>query len=108
MEDKDVVELMDHVHRETTWHIDKTISIANVLGIIALCITGFGAYDSITDRMAIIETSMANINERVVQLIERQITVDEHQDTSLLQFRSEMREDVRAIQQKLDRIIEQR
>lgn len=88
------------------WHVDKTISIANILVVFGMCIAGFGAYDTITDRMAILETNMTNLNTRVVSLIERQVNTDQQQDSSLNQFRNEMRSDVQSIQNKLDRLIE--
>ena len=88
------------------WHVDKTISIANILVVFGMCIAGFGAYDTITDRMAILETNMTNLNSRVISLIERQTNTDQQQDNSINQFRTEMRSDVLSIQDKLDRLIE--
>jgi len=90
------------------WHFDKTVSISNLVGILALAAGGFAAYDTITDRVAVLETNMQNLNNRVISLVERQINTDQQQDDSLQQFRTEMREDVRQIQNKLDRIIEGR
>jgi hypothetical protein len=95
-------------NNEYVWHFDKTVSISNLVGILALAAGGFAAYDTITDRVSVLETNMDNLNHRVISLVERQINTDTQQDESLQQFRAEMREDVRAIQQKLDRIIEGR
>jgi hypothetical protein len=91
---------------EKKWHVDKTISLANIIIVCSMAMGGFGAYDSLTDRMAVMETNMSNLNDRVVSLIERQINVDQAQDNTLLQFRQEMRTDVRSVQDKLDRLLE--
>ena len=88
------------------WHLEKTISLTNIGGLIMAMLMGFGAYDSLTDRLAIQETNMNNLNQRVLSLIERQVNTDKVQDDGLREFRAEMRTDIRSIQGKLDRIIE--
>lgn len=97
---------IDYDPKDRSWHIDKTISLTNIFFIFTMTIAGFGAYDSLTDRMAVMETNMTNLNDRVVSLIERQINVDSQQDNTLLQFRQEMRGDVQSVQNKLDRLLE--
>ena len=97
---------IDYDDVQKSWHIDRTISLTNIFFIFTMTIAGFGAYDSLTDRMAVMETNMSNLNDKVVSLIERQINVDTQQDNTLLQFRQEMRADVRSVQDKLDRLLE--
>jgi len=91
---------------ERQWHVDKTISIANILVVVSLAVAGFGAYDTVTDRMAVLEANMTNLTNRVVSLVERQTNVDAQQNQDIRDFRTELRSDVLSIQSKLDRLIE--
>lgn len=88
------------------WHVDKAVSLANILVVVSLAFSGFGAYNTITDRMAVLETTQDSLNSRIVSLIERQINTDNHQDDNLQMFRQEWRADTQTIQGKLDRLIE--
>lgn len=87
-------------------HVDKTINISHMLTTVAMVIGAFLAFFNMSERLAVLENHFEEINNRVVQLLQAQQRVDISQDSSLIQFRTEMREDSRQINAKLDRLIE--
>lgn len=77
------------------YRMDRTISVMNIIAVLTVGLSGFGAYDALTDRIARLEST-----------VEFQLRVDATQDESLLRFRAEMKERTQQINDKLDRLIE--
>lgn len=88
------------------WHLSKTVSLSHILSTVALLLGAVAGYVSFSNRLAVLESQFLELNVRVVRVLESQARVDSSQDAALHQFRAEMREDVREIQSKLDRLIE--
>lgn len=88
------------------WHLDKGISISHLLTTIGLVVGAVWAFADLSTRLAVLENQFTQINQRVIAILEGQRLTDSAQDIELQQFRVEMRQDVRDIQQKLDRLIE--
>lgn len=89
------------------WHLEKTVSIGHILTTLVIMVGAFGAWNSMSERLSVLETQYVNLSERVVNLLERQANTDARQDESIQQFRGEIRQDIRGINEKLDRIATQ-
>lgn len=83
------------------WQFDKTISVTHMLTTASAiaALIGFGM--NLDNRLSLIEQAMANalVSQRVI---------DERQDAAVVEIRRQIREDLRVIDGKLDRIIERR
>lgn len=77
------------------YRFDRTISVMNIIAVLTIGLSGFGAYDALTDRIAKLEST-----------VEFQLRIDDAQDESLLRFRAEMKDRTQQINDKLDRLIE--
>lgn len=95
--------IMPDIHN---FHLDKTVNLSHILTTITILFAALLAFFSMSERLAILESQFEEMNGRVIQILEAQHKVDLTQDSSLIMFRTEMREDSREIQAKLDRLIE--
>lgn len=93
---------MDNTH----WHLQKSVSVSQIAALVLIFLGGLAAFYGVAERLSVLESQFAELSARVVRVLEAQQRVDQSQDASLTQFRSEMRQDVRDIQSKLDRLIE--
>lgn len=87
--------------QKSGWQFDKTISITHMITTASAiaALVGFGM--NLNNRLSLIEQAMSNIN------IQQKLT-DERQDTTVTELRRQTREDMRNINDKLDRILERR
>lgn len=91
---------------EEKLHLDRVISIGNIGTLITTLFLVAGSYYGVQSRMAILENQMTEVNRRIVDVLEAQTGRDALQDADLTRFRSEMREDSKNIEAKLDRLLE--
>lgn len=88
------------------WHVSKTVNIGHLVTTGVAIIGGFAYLHTQVSRIDVLEIQQQQINDRIVRVLEQQERYDGIQDNSLLEFRGEMREAVRDITIKLDRLIE--
>ena len=79
------------------WQIDKSVSLGHLLTTIAMVATAFAAFYSLSARLAVVE-------DKVLTIIGNQVQRDERQDSTLSQFRLDMRDRSASIDKKLDTI----
>jgi hypothetical protein len=77
------------------WSINKEVSIGDLIAIIVALGAVLGAYVSIDRRVTVIETVQAQM-----------ITTDSRIETETTQLRAEIKEDLKVIKEKLDRLFE--
>ena len=75
---------------ETSWHLDKKVNISVIIAILMLAISIFVWGSKIEQRVAIVESATAR------------------QDQEFRRYVVEMREDVRELSRKIDKLIESR
>lgn len=88
------------------WHLDKGVGLATIIGAMLFFLGGVAAWYSTVERVGSLELRYTVLNSRVVELLERQVVTDVRQDSALMIFRSEMREDSSQINSKVDRVLE--
>ena len=98
-------EIFVMVDRER-WHLEKSVSVGHLLTTLSMVFVIIGIWYSLAERVTTLEVQFTDLSMRVVALLEGQAVTDLRQDTSLTAFRTEMREDAREIQTKLDRVLE--
>lgn len=76
---------------------DPTINLGHILTMSVVISTGFLAYSQIVSRITILE-----------EVTKRQMVIDIRQDTEMKENKQMVRDDLRDINNKLDRIIERR
>lgn len=82
---------------EASWHLDKKVNISHILATLTLAAAIFTWGSKIEQRVALVESSTA-----------RQAQVDQAQDREFRRYVVEMREDVREMSRKIDKLIESR
>lgn len=82
---------------ETSWHLDKKVNISHILATLTLAAAIFTWGSKIEQRVALVEASTA-----------RQAQVDQAQDQEFRRYVVEMRENVREMSRKIDKLIESR
>lgn len=82
---------------ETSWHLDKKVNISHILATLTLAAAIFTWGSKIEQRVALVESSTA-----------RQAQVDQAQDQEFRRYVVEMREDVREMSRKIEKLIESR
>lgn len=88
---------INHARKPGGLKFDPTINLGQVLTIIGFVGTGFITYNQIDKRISILEESTKH-----------QMAVDNRQDSEMKESKSIVRDDLRDINNKLDRIIERR
>ena len=82
---------------EASWHLDKKVNISHILATLTLAAAIFTWGSKIEQRVALVESSTA-----------RQAQVDQAQDQEFRRYVVEMREDVREMSRKIEKLIESR
>ena len=77
------------------WRLDKTISITHIIMIVPLAVSMIAGYFTLTNRLS--------LNEQAIVVIVDKIN---RQDKDFSEYKNSVREDLKEINQKLDRIIE--
>ena len=80
-----------------SWHLDKKVNISHILATLTLAAAIFTWGSKIEQRVALVESSTA-----------RQAQVDQAQDQEFRRHVVEMREDVREMSRKIEKLIESR
>lgn len=88
------------------WHLDKTVSLGHVLTTVIIALSLVAGYAQMSARMAVLENQQQEISDRILRLLESQRGVDKRQDEEIVQLRRDNREDLQAINNKLDRLIQ--
>ena len=79
------------------WQIDKSLSLGHLLTTVAMVASAFAAFYSLSARLAVVE-------DKVLTILGNQAQRDESQDSTLDQFRLDMRDRSADINTKLDTI----
>lgn len=82
---------------DTAWHLDKKVNISHILATLTLAGAIFTWGSKIEQRIALVEASAV-----------RQQAVDQAQDQEFRSSLVEMREDIRELSRKIDKLIETR
>lgn len=82
---------------DTAWHLDKKVNISHILATLTLAVAIFTWGSKIEQRIALVEASAV-----------RQQAVDQAQDQEFRRSVVEMREDIRDLSRKIDKLIETR
>lgn len=80
---------------DNSWHLDKKVNITHILATLALAASIFAWGSRVEQRVALVEA--VNV---------RQAHVDNVQDQELRRYVVEIRQDIRDLSQKLDKLIE--
>ena len=81
----------------TSWHLEKKVNISVIVALLLLAISIFTWGSKIEQRVALVEASTT-----------RQAQVDTAQDQEFRRYVVEMREDIRDLSRKIDKLIESR
>jgi len=82
---------------DTAWHLDKKVNISHILATLTLAGAIFTWGSKIEQRIALVEASAV-----------RQQAVDQAQDQEFRRSVVEMREDIRELSRKIDKLIDSR
>ena len=82
---------------DTAWHLDKKVNISHILATLTLAGAIFTWGSKIEQRIALVEASAV-----------RQQAVDQAQDQEFRRSVVEMRDDIRELSRKIDKLIETR
>lgn len=88
------------------WHLDRSVSIGHILTTIVLFVSMAGGWVAMSERVARLEAEFAQVSGQIVMLLERQASRDARQDSEITELRREVSQDLRDINNKLDRLIE--
>jgi hypothetical protein len=91
---------------KSDWHLDRGVSLSHISATVLLVMGGVSAYFGVTERLSVLENQFVDLSDRVIRLLESQRRIDDDQDQDLAEFRSEIRTEMREINAKLDRLIE--
>lgn len=80
-----------------SWHLEKTVSISHIISTIAIAGSMFVYINKMDTRIALLE-----------QQSHQQAQIDQRQDIAQSDAVREVRENMKAINEKLDRLIERR
>lgn len=92
-----VTSTVNHARKPNGFKFDPTINLGQILTIFGFVGSGFIAYNQIDKRISILE-----------DVTKRQVQVDIRQDSEMKDNKMMVRDDLRDINSKLDRIIERR
>lgn len=79
------------------WHLDKKVNISHIIATLMLAAAIFTWGSEIEQRIALVEASAA-----------RQEQVDVAQNAEARRYTAEMRDDIRELSRKIDKLIESR
>lgn len=79
------------------WHLDKKVNVSHIIATLMLAGAIFAWGSKMEQRVAIVEATA-----------QRQAQVDQSQDQEFRRYVVEMREDIRELSRKIDKLIETR
>jgi hypothetical protein len=82
---------------DSAWHLDKKVNISHIIATLTLAGAIFAWGSKIEQRVALMEAAS-----------HRQSQVDQAQDQEFRRYVVEMREDIRDLSRKIDKLIEAR
>ncbi len=82
---------------DSSWHLDKKVNISHIIATLMLAGAIFAWGSKIEQRIALVEATA-----------QRQAQVDQAQDQEFRRYVVEMREDIRDLSRKMDKLIEAR
>lgn len=82
---------------DSAWHLDKKVSLSHIVATLTLAAAIFTWGSKIEQRIALVEASST-----------RQAQVDQAQDQEFRRSVVEMREDIRELSRKIDKLIDSR
>ena len=82
---------------DSAWHLDKKVNISHIIATLMLAAAIFTWGSKIEQRIALVEASAT-----------RQAQVDQAQDQEFRRSVVEMREDIRELSRKIDKLIDSR
>lgn len=82
---------------DRAWHLDKKVNLSHIVATLMLAAAIFTWGSKIEQRIALVESSA-----------QRQATVDQAQDQEFRRYVVEMREDIRELSRKIDKLIDSR
>ena len=82
---------------DSAWHLDKKVNISHIIATLMLAAAIFTWGSTIEQRIALVEASAT-----------RQAQVDQAQDREFRRYVVEMRDDIRELSRKIDKLIETR
>lgn len=88
------------------WHLEKTVSISHLLSTVFLFVALAGSWATVTGRVSVVETKQAEVNSRIVDILANQNRTDHRQDDAINSLGTEINENYRAIDGKLDSLNE--
>ena len=80
---------------DSSWHLDKKVNISHIIATLMLAAAMFTWGSKIEQRIALVEASST-----------RQAQVDQAQDQEFRRYVVEMRDDIRELSRKIDKLIE--
>lgn len=81
----------------SSWHLDKKVNVSHIIATLMLAGAIFAWGSKIEQRIALVEATA-----------QRQEQVDQGQDQEFRRYVVEMREDIRDLSRKMDKLIEAR
>ena len=88
---------MSEPHQDEQWHLDKKVNLSHMIATLMLAGAIFTWGSRIEQRIALVEASAT-----------RQAHVDQAQDQEFRRYVVEMREDIRELSRKIDKLIDAR
>lgn len=82
---------------DSAWHLDKKVNVSHIIATLMLAGAIFAWGSKMEQRVAIVEATA-----------QRQAQVDQSQDQEFRRYVVEMREDIRELSRKIDKLIETR
>ena len=82
---------------DSNWHLDKKVNVSHIIATLMLAGAIFAWGSKIEQRIALVEASAA-----------RQEQVDVAQNAEARRYAAEMRDDIRELSRKMDKLIESR
>ena len=83
--------------RDTAWHLDKKVNLSHIVATLMLAAAIFTWGSKIEQRIALVESAAV-----------RQQAIDQAQDQEFRRYVVEMRDDIRELSRKMDKLIESR
>lgn len=87
----------DHADRrsDSMWHLDKKVNISHIIATLMLAAAIFAWGSKIEQRVALVEAGTS-----------RQSNIDQTQDQEMRRYVVEIRQDIRDLSHKIDKLIE--
>jgi len=87
------------------WHMEKSVSVSHILTTIGMVVVLAAGWNSLTARLAVVESQQTAFNERVLSMLQEKRRIDDRQDREIATIYSHARDDYRTINEKLDQLV---